>query len=77
MADIFEQAEAAAAQGERRSCEADALQFLQALDEGDLETLATLAEKAAHDPKLAPLLDGVFEHYLQARGKNSSEGGCS
>jgi hypothetical protein len=68
MADIFEQAEAAAAHGERRSRDADALQFLQALDEGNLEVLAALAEKAEHDPALSPLLDGVLEEYIKEGG---------
>jgi tetratricopeptide (TPR) repeat protein len=40
----------------------DALRFLDALDAGDLEAVAALWEKAAHDPALEQVLKEMDEH---------------
>jgi hypothetical protein len=70
--EIFEQAQQAAAHGWQKSLDRDALRFLAALDQGDFDMLIEIYERAAHDPELAQLLDGVRDEWLKEEGATLS-----
>jgi hypothetical protein len=44
------------------------LRFLEALDAGNFDALASIYERAERDPALAQLLDGVHDEWIKEEG---------